>query len=320
MKKIDKKTIFTLLATAVVITAVAAAHARENAEERTREGQALQNKFSWWPTDATPGPVKDEARGGYWWWPTRPGPSSGKAWGNRGYCYVRKIIYDYKEEELPPPKPMEMRPALLVRNMIKNVKIYFDYNKADIRNDARSVLDDAIRDLKKNRDADILITGNCDIRGSEKYNEKLGHARGEAVKGYMLDNGVDGSRIKIISRGKLDAVAPVSDLTGMQKDRNAQFMIAVVEEVSLPYEGKVPEDAEIIEEGKYLEKKTEELEGEVKVSTREYVVRQGDSLWKIAKKELGNGYRWKYLYELNKDRIKNPNKLRAGTKILIPVE
>jgi nucleoid-associated protein YgaU len=35
---------------------------------------------------------------------------------------------------------------------------------------------------------------------------------------------------------------------------------------------------------------------------------------------LGNGNRWKYLYEMNKDVIKNPNKLKTGTKIIIPVE
>jgi nucleoid-associated protein YgaU len=43
-------------------------------------------------------------------------------------------------------------------------------------------------------------------------------------------------------------------------------------------------------------------------------------LWKIAAKELGGGHRWKYLYELNKDKIKNPNKLKPGTKITIPIE
>jgi nucleoid-associated protein YgaU len=35
---------------------------------------------------------------------------------------------------------------------------------------------------------------------------------------------------------------------------------------------------------------------------------------------MGNGNRWQYLYELNKDRIKNPNKLKKGTVLIIPIE
>jgi len=42
-------------------------------ERRKKELDELQKKFSWWPTDALPGPVKDEERGGYWWWPNQPG-------------------------------------------------------------------------------------------------------------------------------------------------------------------------------------------------------------------------------------------------------
>lgn len=286
---------------------------------REKELQKLQERFKWWPTDAHPGPVKDEERGGYWWWPTEPGKI--RPWGNRGYVYVYKIIFDYKEEELPPPKPQELRPSLLIKKMIKNVKIYFDYDKATLRDDAIKILTNAIGTLKRNPEASILITGNCDRRGSEAYNEKLGRRRGEAVQNFMLENGIPEERIRIISRGKLDAVAPLTDLVGMQKDRNAHFVIAEVEEVMLPYPGEPQElEAKPIEEGKFIIEKEEKVESEVKVSTREYTVQKGDTLSKIAEKEYGGAHRWKYLYELNKDRIKDPNKLKPGQKIIIPIE
>lgn len=288
-------------------------------ESKEEELKQLQERFQWWPTDARPGPVKDEARGGYWWWPKEPGQIM--PWGNRGYVYVYKIIYDYKEEELPAPKPQELRPSLLIKKIIKNVKIYFDYDKADLRDDAKNILTQAVSTLKRNPESSILITGNCDIRGSEAYNEKLGRRRGEAVKKFMLGSGISEERIKIISRGKLDAIAPVTDLIGMQKDRNAQFMIAEVKEVMLPYQGE-PDIPKVkkIEEGKFFVEEEKKIESEIKVTTKEYVIQKDDSLWKIAQKELGNGYRWKYLYELNKDKIKNPNKLKAGQKIIIPIE
>ncbi len=291
----------------------------EKAERRKQEIEELQKKFSWWPTDAKPGPVRDEKTGGYWWWPTQPGKKGGPVWGNGGNVFVFKVIYDYKEEELPAPKPQELRPSLLIKKIIKNVKIYFDYNKDEIRDDARKILNDAIKALNKNEEADILITGNCDTRGSEEYNQKLGEKRSESVKQFMIENGIDEKRIRIVSRGKLDAVAPVTDLIGMQKDRNAQFMVAEVEEVMIP-SPDIPEEAQKIEDNKYIKEETEKVEGAVKVSTKEYTIQKNDSLWKIAEKELGNGNRWKYLYELNKDRIKNPDKLKAGTVITIPIE
>jgi len=289
-------------------------------ERRKKELDELQKKFSWWPTDAKPSPVKDEERGGYWWWPKQPGKII--PWGNRGYVYVYKIIFDYKQDQLPPPKPKELRPSLLIKKIIKNVKIYFDYNKADLREDAVKILENAVSILNKNPQTSILITGNCDIRGSEAYNEKLGRQRAEAVKKFMLENGISEDRIRIVSRGKLDAVAAITDLVGMQKDRNAQFMIAEVEEVMIPAPDlpQIQQEAKPLQEGKYIIEKEEHAESAVKVSQKEYIIKKGDSLWKIAEKELGSGHRWKFLYELNKDRIKNPNKLKAGQKIIIPIE
>lgn len=288
-------------------------------ERKKQQIDKLQKRFEWWPTDAQPAPVQDPDRGGYWWWPKEPGQA--RPWGNRGYVYVYKIIYDYKAEELPPPKPQELRPSLLVKKIIKNVKVYFDYNKADLRDDTVRILESAVGTLKRNPETDILITGNCDIRGSEAYNEKLGRQRAEAVKKLMLKTGIPEDHIRIISRGKLDAIAPVTDIIGMQKDRNAQFMIAEVEEVMIPYGGK-PEvsEAKQIGEGKYLVEEEKRVEGAIKASTKEYTVKKGDSLAKIARKELGNPDRWKYLYELNKRRIKDPNKLKEGQKIIIPIE
>jgi outer membrane protein OmpA-like peptidoglycan-associated protein len=299
--------------------------ASDKESRRKEKIEQTQKEFAWWPTDAQPAPVKDEQAGGYWWWPTQPGQKS-PLWGNRGYVYVYKVIFDYRSEELAPPKSQEMRPSLVIKKIVKNVKVYFDYNKSSIREDAAAILKKAAVTLKNNPETDILITGNCDVRGSEAYNEKLGRKRGETVKQFMLDQGIPSERIRIVSRGKLDAVAPVTDLVGMQKDRNAQFMIAEVEEVMIPYAGttaseeiKKSEDFKSEEEQGVREEK-QNVESEVKVSTKEYTIKKDDSLWNIAQKELGSGHRWKYLYEINKDKIKNPNRLRVGTKITIPVE
>lgn len=262
-------------------------------------------RFDWWPTDAAPGPVKDVDRSGYWWWPDQPGTV--RPWGNQGYIYVRKIIFDYKEAEGP------LKPSLIIKRILKNVRVYFDYDKDEIRDDTAAVLDSAVRTLSDNPQADILITGNADVRGSEQYNQKLGERRAEAVRSYISGQGVDESRIKILSRGKMDAMAPKGDIVGMQKDRNAQFMVAEVEEVM------IPADKAKFFEDKVIEEK-EELEGEVKVGFKEYVIQSGDSLWKIAEREYGNGRQWKRIYDFNRDVISNPDRPRKGTTIKLPIE
>lgn len=302
---------------------------RSSRESRRKdEIEQTQKKFSWWPTDAQPAPVQDAKRGGYWWWPNQPA-SVKELWGNRGYIYVYKLIYDYKEKDEtakpaePVPAPIiETKASLLIKKIIRNVKIYFDYNKAELRPDHSPILQKALGSLQRNSAASILITGNCDARGSDEYNMKLGTKRGDVVKQYMLQNGIAEDRIKIVSRGKLDAVAPVKDIIGMEKDRNAQFMVAEVVEVEIPANQTPPQDAnlQVVSDGKYMIEKKEVLESETKATTREYTIQPNDSLWKIAANEMGNGRRWQYLYELNKDRIANPNKLKKGTVIVIPVE
>lgn len=49
-----------------------------------------------------------------------------------------------------------------------------------------------------------------------------------------------------------------------------------------------------------------------------YTVVKGDNLWKIARKCLGSGNRWRELYEMNRDTIKNPNLIFAGQTLTIP--
>ena len=116
-------------------------------------------------------------------------------------------------------------PYLTKREVLKEVKIHFDYDKALIRSEAIPLLEEAVKLLADNPRADLVITGHADVRGSNEYNDVLGARRAEAVESYMSAHSVSTDRVRIVSRGEMDAMATETDEEGMQVDRNAHFMV-----------------------------------------------------------------------------------------------
>lgn len=103
--------------------------------------------------------------------------------------------------------------------------IYFDYDSAVVRNDARGVLDADAAWLKKFRTVKVLVEGHCDERGTEEYNLALGEKRAKAAQDYLLSTGITADRIKIISYGKSQPINPGHDESSWQMNRRAQFLI-----------------------------------------------------------------------------------------------
>lgn len=114
--------------------------------------------------------------------------------------------------------------------VLQEVKVFFDYNKSFIRPDAHASLEGGLTLLDQNAGADIIITGRADQRGSEDYNDKLAARRAEEVRQYLISKGGNPDRVKIVSRGKLDAAAPTTDEPGMQLDRHAVFQVAEMQD------------------------------------------------------------------------------------------
>lgn len=82
--------------------------------------------------------------------------------------------------------------------------VYFDFNSYDLTYEAKSNLKLLVKYLlqDQNKYKTIILTGYCDQVGSDNYNYDLGLKRAEEAKQYLIKNGVDGNRIKIISIGK----------------------------------------------------------------------------------------------------------------------
>ena len=80
--------------------------------------------------------------------------------------------------------------------------IFFDYDRSDITDDARTKLDAKVPILTQNTGVRIRIAGHTDSRGSDEYNLALGQRRAAAAKRYLTDRGIDGGRIEIVSFGE----------------------------------------------------------------------------------------------------------------------
>ena len=98
------------------------------------------------------------------------------------------------------PGPQPGTEADLVANI--GDRVFFDFDKYDIRTDARVRLEAQAEWLKANPGVTVTIEGHCDERGTREYNLALGERRATAVKNFLIALGIDGNRISTISYGK----------------------------------------------------------------------------------------------------------------------
>jgi len=104
--------------------------------------------------------------------------------------------------------------------------VYFDFDKSDLRQDARDALSkNAEALLKKVADSKIQIAGHCDERGSDEYNLALGDRRAKSVAKYLTTLGVKADRISTISYGKEKPAVQGSNEAAWSKNRRAEFVI-----------------------------------------------------------------------------------------------
>jgi peptidoglycan-associated lipoprotein len=79
--------------------------------------------------------------------------------------------------------------------------------------------------LRINPDIEIIIEGHCDERGTNEYNLALGDRRAESVKVFLLDLGINNSRLKTISYGEERPADSEHTETAWAKNRRAHFLI-----------------------------------------------------------------------------------------------
>ena len=139
------------------------------------------------------------------------------------------------QEEAPPPTPPTgsefdqgavQRPAPTPAPQTERVldlqTVYFDYDRAEIRADARPALSRNAEALRASGDS-ITIEGHCDERGDEEYNLALGERRATAVKRYLENLGVRGRQLRTVSFGESKPAVIGRSEAAWSKNRRAEF-------------------------------------------------------------------------------------------------
>ncbi len=102
--------------------------------------------------------------------------------------------------------------------------IYFDFDRADLRADARETLKANADWLKKNPAATAQIEGHCDERGTNEYNLALGARRAQSAKDYLVTLGIPEQRLSTISYGEELPVCTEHNEDCWQKNRHDRFV------------------------------------------------------------------------------------------------
>jgi len=109
-------------------------------------------------------------------------------------------------------------------------EVFYDYDKASIRQDAKPVLNNLVGLLKDNPDISIEIQSHCDSRGTNGYNQNLSNRRAQSVVNYLVNSGIDKGRLESKGFGESQPVNNCVDGVECteaqhQKNRRTEFIV-----------------------------------------------------------------------------------------------
>jgi peptidoglycan-associated lipoprotein len=102
--------------------------------------------------------------------------------------------------------------------------VFFDYDKSEIRDDAKAPLQRAADYLKRWTSARVSVEGHCDARGTNEYNLALGERRAQAVKDYLASLGVAADRMQQVSKGEESPVCTEAEESCYSRNRRGTFI------------------------------------------------------------------------------------------------
>ncbi|MFP4600153.1 MAG: OmpA family protein [Persicimonas sp.] len=101
--------------------------------------------------------------------------------------------------------------------------VYFGYDSAELSSEARAALEENVRWMEAHPDADMVLEGHTDERGTPEYNLSLGESRAMRVKKYLVQFGIDADRVGLLSYGEEKPDAYGTTSSDHAKNRRVEF-------------------------------------------------------------------------------------------------
>ncbi|MBW1998138.1 MAG: peptidoglycan-associated lipoprotein Pal [Deltaproteobacteria bacterium] len=161
---------------------------------------------------------------------TKPAPAPGPAPGPQAAPAkpgVEEEKYRKAEAERE-ARLREIERAQQLRNEIREFEsehIYFDFDKAELKPQARKVLVKKAEWLRKHPEYNVVIEGHCDERGTNEYNLALGERRANAAWRFLNALGISGERMSTISYGEERPLDPRHNPEAWAKNRRDEFKL-----------------------------------------------------------------------------------------------
>lgn len=121
--------------------------------------------------------------------------------------------------------PAAVAPVPTAEKVTFAADAFFDFDKATLKPDGKAKLDDLASKLNSLNLEVIIAVGHTDSVGSDAYNQKLSIRRAEAVKGYLVNKGVDAKRVYTEGKGEKQPVATNKTAAGRAQNRRVEIEV-----------------------------------------------------------------------------------------------
>jgi peptidoglycan-associated lipoprotein len=124
------------------------------------------------------------------------------------------------------PAQVEEEPGAEITAAASKLKdVFFAFDEYSLTEEAREILASDGKVLSQTRKLNVVIEGHCDERGTVEYNLALGEKRANSAKSYLVNYGIEASRISTVSYGKERPFDPGHDEAAWAKNRRAHFVV-----------------------------------------------------------------------------------------------
>ena len=135
------------------------------------------------------------------------------------------VVQEEPKEEVVEKEEVVVAPEPKIPDIVMQEDIYFEFDKSILTPAAQDNLMQKAEWLRENPDAMVTIEGHCDERGTNEYNLALGDRRAESAKAFLVDLGIDVSRLTTISYGEERPVDPRQNEEAWAKNRRGHFVV-----------------------------------------------------------------------------------------------